>query len=351
MSDPKRQINGDSLLRFPVGKLPMRVLERLLKRNTITDPRVLVGPRIGEDAAVIDTGAPRYLIAKTDPITFTADQIGWYAVHINANDVATMGARPSWFLATLLLPESATTESLAEKIFQDILEACRTIGVALVGGHTEITYGLSRPIVVGQMLGEVDKEKLVQTSGARAGDVIILTKGIAIEGTAIIAREREEELTAELGEATLARCKNFMFKPGLSVLKDALVAAEAAPIHAMHDPTEGGLATALHELAWSADVGLLLDSEAVPVYPETRAICNHYDLHAIGLIASGALLIVLEEAKAGKVLSKLHSEGIAATAIGQVTNKNEGVKLITRSGIHDLPIYERDELTRIPGAT
>jgi hydrogenase maturation factor len=339
----------DVPVRFPVGKLPMRVLERLLRHNTITDPRVLVGPRIGEDAAVIDTGAPRYLVAKTDPITFTADQIGWYAVHINANDVATMGARPLWFLAALLLPETSTTESLAETIFQDILEACRTIGVTLVGGHTEITYGLERPIVIGQMLGEVDKDHLVQTSGARPGDVIILTKGIAIEGTAIIAREREEELGAELDDDTLTRCKNFMIKPGLSVLKEALLAAEAAPIHAMHDPTEGGLATALHELALSADVGLLVDSQAVPVYPETRVICSHYDLHAMGLIASGALLIVLEDSKAGKVLAKLHSEGIAAAAIGQITVKNEGVKLITRSGIHDLPIYERDELTRIPG--
>ncbi|HET8563484.1 MAG TPA: AIR synthase related protein, partial [Candidatus Binatia bacterium] len=134
---------GDTTpLRFPVGKLPIRTLKRLLRRNCIKDPRVIVGPAIGEDAAVIDVGGPRYLIAKTDPITFTAHRIGWYAVHINANDIATMGARPLWYLATLLLPEELTTEDLSEKIFHDTLEACSSIGVSLIGGHTEITYGL-----------------------------------------------------------------------------------------------------------------------------------------------------------------------------------------------------------------
>jgi hydrogenase maturation factor len=325
----------------------MKVLDRLLRRNTIADPRVIVGPSIGEDAAVMDTGGPRYLIAKTDPITFAADQIGWYAVHINANDVATMGARPLWFLATLLLPEDSTTESIAEQIFQDILAACRTIGVSLVGGHTEITYGLSRPIVVGQMLGEVDKKRLVRTNGARAGDVIILTKGIAIEGTAIIARERGNEIARLLGEDTLARCKNFMIKPGLSILKDALVATEATQIHSMHDPTEGGLATALHEIAWSARVGLRIRSDAVAVYPESRAICDYFRLDPMGLIASGALLIVLEPGQAGKVLVGLQAAGIDAAVIGEVTDRNLGIKLVTASGIRDLPIYERDELTKV----
>ena len=335
-------------LRFPVGKLPIKVLERLLRQNCITDPRVIVGPSIGEDAAVIDTGGPRYLVAKTDPITFTADEIGWYAVHINANDIATMGARPLWFLATLLLPEDLTTEGVAVRIFRDILEACQTIGVSLVGGHTEITRGLTRPIVVGQMLGEVDKNRLVRTNGARAGDVIILTKGIAIEGTAIIARERANDVARILGEEALARCKNFMFQPGISVLKDALVAADNAVIHSMHDPTEGGLATALHELAWSAQVGLLIRSDAVPIYAETRTICNHYGLDPIGLIASGALLIVVGSEQAEKVLASLRSEGIDATAIGAVTDKTKGVKLATSDDIFDLPIYQRDELTRIP---
>ena len=136
-------------MRLKVGKLPPEILGRLLAGTPCTDPRVVVGPRIGEDAAVIDFGAT-YLVAKTDPITFATDRIGWYAVNINANDVAAMGARPKWFLATLLLPEGSADEGLAEGIFNDIVASCAGLGISLVGGHTEITAGLERPILVGR---------------------------------------------------------------------------------------------------------------------------------------------------------------------------------------------------------
>jgi hydrogenase maturation factor len=333
--------------RFPIGKLPVKTLERLLKQNKINDRRVVVGPGIGEDAAVIDTGGPRYLIAKTDPITFAVDRIGWYAVHINANDIATKGARPSWYLATLLLPEELTTLEVAEKIFADTLEACRSIGVNLIGGHTEVTTGLTRPIVVGQMLGEVDKDKLVRADGAQKGDVIILTKGIAIEGTAVIAREHESDLLMALDEETLTRCRMFMYQPGISVLKEALAATESGAVHAMHDPTEGGLATALHELAWAADVGLHIDAEVIPVFPETQSLCNHYHLDPLGLIASGALLIVTPPVEADKIIASLKREAIAATVIGEITHKSQGVKMLTADGLQNLPRYEQDELTKI----
>ena len=191
------------LRRFPVGKLPPEALRKLLVRCPVPrDSRVVIGPRFGEDAAVIDVG-PKYLVAKTDPITFTAERIGWYAANINANDIATLGARPRWFLATLLLPEKAATESLARSIFNDILRACRTLGVTLVGGHTEITSGLGRPIVVGQMLGEVEKTKLIRKESQRPGDVVLLTKGVAVEGTAILAREKRTFLERKLGSLVL----------------------------------------------------------------------------------------------------------------------------------------------------
>ena len=336
-----------SPIRFPIGKLPLATLECLLRQNKINDPRVIVGPGIGEDAAVIDLGGPRYLIAKTDPITFTADQIGWYAVHINANDIATKGARPLWFLATLLLPEELTTEALVEKIFHDTRDACCAIGVTLVGGHTEITGGLSRPIVVGQMLGEVEKEALVRADGAQQGDLIILTKGIAIEGTAVIAREHESDLLNVLDESTLIACRNFMYCPGISVLTEALLAVEDGPVHAMHDPTEGGVATALHELARAAGVGLHIRAGAIPVFPQTQALCNHYHIDPLGLIASGALLIVAPPAKVETIVARLLAEAIPATVIGEVTNKCDGIKMLTADGLHDLPLFEQDELTKI----
>ncbi|HOQ28727.1 MAG TPA: AIR synthase related protein, partial [Armatimonadota bacterium] len=148
-----------------VGKLPAELLARLLSRHPVTDPRVLVGPAPGEDAAAIDMG-DRVLVAKTDPITFATDAIGWYAVNVNANDIATMGAEPRWFLATVLLPEGAE-ERLAEEIFEQIATACEELGIALVGGHTEITYGLSRPVIAGCLLGEAERERLLPSRGAR----------------------------------------------------------------------------------------------------------------------------------------------------------------------------------------
>jgi len=340
-------MNRAQSIRFPVGKLPIKTLERLLKQNKITDPRVIVGPGIGEDAAVIDTGGPRYLIAKSDPITFTAEEIGWYAVHINANDIATKGARPLWYQATFLLPEEQTTEALAEQIFHDTIKACHSIGVSLIGGHTEITTGLTRPIVVGQMLGEVDKDKLVRADGARAGDRIILTKGIAIEGTAVIVREHFSDLIEVLDENTLRRCREFIYQPGISVMKDAMVATDSGTVHAMHDPTEGGVATALHELAWAAGVGLMVHSEVIPVFPETQALCNHYHLDPLGLIASGALLIVAPDKQVTAILGALTDAAIRATVIGEITERSQGVKMTTADGICDLPLFEQDELTRI----
>src|SRR5512136_3108998 len=172
---------------FAVGKPPLAVLERLFRQCGVRDPRVIVGPRVGEDAAVVDLG-DRYLVAKVDPITFVAEEIGWYAVHVNANDLAVRGAKPAWFLMTLLLPEAQAEESLLADIFTQVRDACGAVGASLVGGHTEVTSGLDRPILAGTMLGEVEKDRLVTTAGARVGDTVLLSKGIAIEGTSILAR-------------------------------------------------------------------------------------------------------------------------------------------------------------------
>ena len=167
---------------FPLGKLPSDVLAAVLARHPVSDKRVLIGPRPGEDAAVIDLG-DQLLVAKTDPITFASDEIGWYAVNVNANDIATMGAKPSWFMATLLLPQGQTTRQLVEGIFDQTSRACEALGVALVGGHTEITYGIDRPIIIGSMFGLGSTATLITTGGAQVGDALIVTKGIPVEGT------------------------------------------------------------------------------------------------------------------------------------------------------------------------
>ena len=332
---------------FPLGKLPTDVLARLLAACAPSDPRVIVGPGIGLDAAVIDLG-DRLLVAKTDPVTFATDSIGWYAVQVNANDIATTGATPCWFMATVLLPESRANEQLAEEIFAQIHTACAAIGVSLVGGHTEITHGLDRPIVVGAMLGQVAREQLVISSGAQPGDALLLTKGIAVEGTAIMAREKANELR-EFDAAFLERCRNFLIEPGISVVRDATIATRyaAGRVHAMHDPTEGGLATGLRELAQASGVGLMIEADAVPVYPETQALCRATGLDPWGLIASGALLMAVEAADAETVARALEAQGIRAAVIGQVTEVTHGVKLHGPEGIRNLPRFERDEIARL----
>jgi len=332
---------------LPIGKLPMDLLASLLARYAHPNDRVVVGAEVGEDAAAIDMG-DRYLVVKTDPITFVTDEIGWYVVNVNANDIATRGATPRWFLCTLLLPEKETLPSTVERIFRQIAEACEGIGVALCGGHTEVTYGIDRPIAVGVMLGEVEKGRLVSTRGVRPGDSIILTKGIAVEGTAILAREKAEELRERFSEAFLERCRGFLREPGISVIREAHVATSVAQVHAMHDPTEGGLATALRELAAAGHVGLRIQREATQVLPETEALCAHLGLDPLGLIASGALLIAVGPEATGRVIKALTEEGVQASVIGTATEDPAELTLVGRDGSEGpLPEFPRDELARL----
>ena len=331
---------------FPVGKLDYRLLEKLLNLNPIKDPRIIVGPRIGEDAAVIDFGK-NYLVAKTDPITFTTHRIGWYAVNINANDIAAMGATPKWFLATLLLPEGKTNAKLATQIFRDIITSTQKLNITLCGGHTEISYKIDRPIVIGHMLCEVEKDKLVVNAHAKPGDDLLLTKGIAIEGTAIIAREKAVTIKKKFGDQFLKRAQAFIDKPGLSVVADALLANKTAQIHAMHDPTEGGLATGVMELAKASGTGVIIDAEKIPCYEETEQICKFFNIQPLGLIASGALLIALDPKNTKEVIAILAKNGILCTPIGRLTQKSEGLKLFTKGKLVKMPKFTVDEITKV----
>ncbi len=332
---------------LPIGKHRAETLQAIFDKHPLRDPRVVVGPRVGEDAAVIDMG-DRYLVATTDPITFATDEIGWYAVQVNANDIAVRGARPRWFLATLLLPPRTTTEASVAALFAELHAACDELDVALVGGHTEITHGLDRPIVVGTMLGEVAKERLVTTGGARVGDAVVLTKGVPLEGAAIIAREKEAELRGRGVPATvIRRAKGFLRAPGLSVLPEVEIACELATVHAMHDPTEGGIATALVELADAAGVGLRIDRDRIMVLPEARMLCEAFGLDPLGTIASGALLMTLAPADASVVIHALARESIDSHFIGQVVERQQGVVLVAGSRQEPMPVFPQDEISKL----
>ena len=327
------------------GKLPLDLLSRLLDEIDVRDPRVVLGARAGEDAALIDFG-DRYLVAKTDPITFATDLIGWYLVQINANDIAVMGGTPRWLMTTLLLPDT-TSESEVERIFSQVREACDALNITLIGGHTEITYDLPRPIAVGAMLGEVLKERAVLTSGTRPGDSIVLTKAIAVEGASILARDAANDLL-ERGVSfdTINRAKDFLFSPGISVVPEAAIACDTVDVHAMHDPTEGVSPGGLVEMAAGANVGLLIDMDAVPVLPECREICDALGLDPLGLIASGSLLAALPPDEVETLKRALAREGIAVHEIGTVTQPADGLKVRFGDEVRDLPTFPRDELAR-----
>ena len=333
---------------FPPGKLPLDVLDRLLSTHTTQDdPRVVVGARVGEDAAVIDFG-DRYLVAKTDPITFATNEIGHYAIHVNANDIATMGAQPRWFLATLLLPENNTDETLVESIFASLHKSAQEIGVAICGGHTEITIGLDRPIIVGQMLGEVEKDKLVQSTNLEIGDCLLLTKGLGIEATAIIANEKALELKdAGITSHVIAKSAQYLHTPGISILKEAQIACQTAPIKAMHDPTEGGVATAIRELAQASSVGISVNGNALFISPETQHLCDLFKLDPLGVISSGALLIGVSKPHAQSICQAIQHAGIPCAIIGHVKEKAFGLKIAHNNTSTDLPIFACDEIGKI----
>jgi hydrogenase maturation factor len=254
---------------------------------------------------------------------------------------------PRWFLSTLLLPEPSTDDALIGRIMGQIASACRSLGVVPCGGHTEVTYHLDRPIVVGVMLGEIEPGHLVRSSGVEVGDTILLTKGGAVEGTAIIAREKERELRAQFEDQFLKRCQGFLRDPGISVVREAQLAMGAGRVHAMHDPTEGGIATGLWELALASNVGLKVDAERIPIFKETKQLCRVFGLEPLGVIASGALLIAVSEADVAPVCGALADAGIVVAPIARAVSPEQGLKMYTDKGVQPLPRYDQDEIARL----
>lgn len=339
-------MSEDSQL-LPAGKLPLALLERLLARFVPDDPRIIVGPRAGEDAAVFDMG-DRYLVAKTDPITFATNEIGWYAVNVNANDLAVMGAQPRWFLATVLLPAGQASAHMAEEIFEQIHAACSALGISLAGGHTEITHDLNRPIVAGTMLGEVAPQDLRTTASARPGDALILVKPVPIEGTALIAYERAEALRVRGYEpAFIARAQGFLHHPGISVVAPAGLATRTAEVHAMHDPTEGGVVTGLLEIARAAGTGLQVDLDKIPVLPEGAILCREFGLDPLGTIASGSILLTAPQPGADRLIEVLTEAGYPSVIIGRVTPHSGGLAATRGGEAVPWPAFATDEITRV----
>ena len=338
--------------KFLIGKLKHKFLHKMLEDYVspthLNDDRVIVSSKIGEDAAVIDMG-DKYLVAKTDPITFVTDEIGYYAVNINVNDVVCTGATPKWFQSTILLPAGLTDENLIEYIFKNIHDTCKSLKITVVGGHTEITTGIDRPIVIGALLGEVEKDKLVSSSGGQENDSIILTKGIFIEGTAIIGREKADTLIQRgFSKEFIEKCKNYLYDPGISVYSEALTASDKYLPTSMHDLTEGGLFCGLAEIAIASNLGLQIFKSQINILPEPLELSKIFNINPYSTISSGSLLISINNEDSEDLIDSLRSKGIISKKIGNLTSESGQYVIVNENHKKSKMSYtEVDEITKV----
>jgi hydrogenase maturation factor len=321
------------------GKLPPDLLAELLDAGGPAPPELRLGPAVGEDACAIEIPSG-VLIAAADPITLTGSGVGAHAVVINANDVAVMGVRPRWFLATILLPEGSH-EGLVRELFEAMREALQQVGAALVGGHTEVTPAVRQPVIAGQMLGIAQDGRFVRTGGARPGDVVVQVGAAPIEGAAVLGIEAAERLAA-LDEPVRRRACAALAVPGISVVAPALAAAELGAA-ALHDPTEGGLSAGLVELADASGVALCVEREAVLWFEPGVAVCRALGADPWGTLASGALLATFPEARAEAACAELRRGGFAVSAIGRA-EPGAGVRFDDGTA---LARFARDEVARV----
>ncbi len=316
-----------------IGKVPENVLARSVFKQLHTKrSEVLLGAGIGEDCAAVKLAEDEIFVLSTDPITGTAKDIGKLAIQITLNDLASSGAEPVGVLLTILLPES-TKESQLKLIMSQMEEACAAANVQIMGGHTEVTAVVTQPVVTVCGVGKVKEGKLVLTSGARPGMDLVVTKWIGIEGTSIIAKEKEEELSTRFSTAFVEKAKALDVY--LSVLSEAAVAMNSG-VSAMHDVTEGGIFGALWEMAEASGVGIDVDVKKIPVRQETIEICEFYGLNPYRLISSGCMLMATEDGN--KMVRELEKAGINGVVIGKVT---EGKDRIIRKDEEEHSFLER----------
>ena len=316
-------------MRLPHGKIPIDILKEVVFTNLGAKRKeVAVGPSAGIDATVIDT-ENRSLIVSMDPITGALETIGWLAVNVNANDVATFGVEPAFLVTCLLLPEDSQRKTI-ETICTQMNEAAKELNIAIVGGHCEITPGIANPIVVGCIMGTTERGNYVTAAGAKPGDMIILTKSAGIEGTAILASDREEKLKKTMNSKMIQKAKKFYTQ--ISVVKEAITAFKTGGVDAMHDPTEGGIIGGINEMADASNLGVRIFGKKIPIQRETAEICKFFKIDPLYLISSGALLIAAKPADADKIVAQLKNKDIHATIIGQLLENPEERVLVNEKG-------------------
>ncbi len=314
-------------MELPMGKVPAETLKKtVLGYLGVGNEEVILGPALGEDGSVVKVG-DKVLISAMDPITGALERIGWLAVNINANDVATFGIRPSFFTSCILLPEKSTEETV-QTICRQIDSAAKKLGIAVIGGHSEVTPELKRPVIVGCAMGVTEPGRYVTSGGSEPGDNLILTKGAGIEGTAILATDRYQKLRGKIEETLLKAAMSFYDQ--ISVVEEAVLAFNLGGVTAMHDPTEGGIAGGTHEMADASGVGVRILESEIPIASETSEICSLFNIDPIQLISSGALLISARPSSSEKIVDELAKNNIKASIVGEFLEDPKTRTLVRR---------------------
>lgn len=330
-------------LRLPFGKVPIEILKEVVFKNLgFERGEVVIGPSAGFDGAVIDLD-DKSIVVSMDPITGAVERIGWLAVNVNANDIATFGVKPAFFSSCILLPENADRQML-EIICSQMDVAAKRLGIAIIGGHCEVTPGLTHPIVVGCAFGVTARGHYVTAGGAKPGDKIILTKSAGIEGTAILATELYSLLRSKgVNENLLAAAQRFFDE--ISVVKEGILAFETGGVDAMHDPTEGGILGGVHEMADASNLGVKVFKEKIPLRDETVEICSFFNIDPLQLISSGVLLIAAKPGCEQKIIRVLNEQKIEASVVGEFLPYPDKRIIVYEDGVEErLPRPEFDHL-------
>ncbi len=332
------------------GKIAPELLAQLLAQLPTPEAGLIVGPGIGEDAAVLDLGRGQdhWIVVTCDPITFATVEIGHYALQVSVNDLAVTGAIPRYFLPVILLPAGKATAENAGAVFESLVQACTSLDIPIAGGHTEVTDAVTRPVVSGTLLGMVPRDRVVTSSGAHVGDRLLLVGHWPVETIGLIAREKKSELLAMGWQAEeVQKAADYLFEPGICILEPALAAARSGLVTAMHDPTEGGVATAVSELAHASNVGVQVNLDALEVSPLAQRLCQAFDLDPLGAIASGSLLCTVAPTEVTALMDILKGLGWPVQEIGFLTSSTDGLEARRAGEPMPWPQFPADEITKL----
>ena len=298
-----------------VGKLDSDLLKNeVIDRISLKRPEVLVRAGVGEDCAVIDFGEYECVLS-TDPITAAVGDIGRLAIHISCNDIASNGVEPVGILLAVMLPEGSTEDDV-KTIMGQAADAAAACNVEIIGGHTEVTPAVNKPVIVSTAIGRGLRGRSASAKNIKVGDAVIMTKTAGLEGTGIIAGDFKEQLKEILTDEELAEAKALL--GNVSVVRDGTVAGSVGT-HGMHDVTEGGILGAIWEMCRIAGVGAEIHEAAVAVKDVTRKICAHYGIDYMRLISSGSMIIMAGQEKKNEIITKLAAVGGEAAESGVMT--------------------------------